>query len=76
MTQSATHITARIRVNGELEVLAVVSLADLLAEKTVDVTQKGIAVAVNGNVVTRSAWTATVLKDGDAIEIVRARQGG
>jgi sulfur carrier protein len=76
MTQSATNIMASIRVNGASEVLGVATLAALLAEKAVDVAQKGIAVALNGNVVPRAAWAATLLRDGDQVEIVRARQGG
>ena len=67
---------ASIRVNGESEPLAVATLQALLAEKTVDTEQRGIAVALNGAVVPRAAWSATVLKSGDSVEIVRARQGG
>jgi thiamine biosynthesis protein ThiS len=33
-------------------------------------------VALNGAVVPRSAWPRTVLRAGDQVEIVRARQGG
>ncbi len=36
----------------------------------------GVAVAVNSEVVTTSAWHTTRIKDRDAIEIVTARQGG
>jgi sulfur carrier protein len=67
---------ASIRVNGESEPLAVATLQALLAEKTVDTEQRGIAVALNGAVVPRAAWSATALKPGDSVEIVRARQGG
>jgi len=67
---------ASIRVNGENEPLAVATLAALLAEKALDVSQRGIAVALNGAVVPRAAWGATALKAGDSVEIVRARQGG
>jgi sulfur carrier protein len=67
---------ALIRVNGESEPLAVATLAALLQEKAVDTEQKGIAVALNGAVVPRSAWPQTTLKAGDSVEIVRARQGG
>jgi sulfur carrier protein len=67
---------ALIRVNGESEPLAAVTLAALLAEKAVDTEQKGIAVALNGAVVPRAAWPATRLRPGDSVEIVRARQGG
>ena len=65
-----------IRINGQDEVLSVATLGALLEEKAVDVAQRGIAVALNGSVVPRSAWAATALKPGDTIEIVRARQGG
>ena len=47
---------ASIRVNGESEPLAAATLAVLLEEKAVDVSQRGIAVALNGTVVPRAAW--------------------
>ncbi len=66
-----------IRVNGENEPLGEQRTLDaLLAEKTADTAQRGIAVALNGSVVPRAAWRETVLRAGDSIEIVRARQGG
>ena len=65
-----------IRVNGESEPLAAATLAALIAEKAFDTAQRGIAVALNGAVVPRTAWTETSLKAGDHVEIVRARQGG
>ena len=39
-------------------------------------TTRGVAVAVNDEVVTRSRWTSTRVHDGDRIEIIRATQGG
>ena len=36
----------------------------------------GIAAAVNGEVVPRSSWAGTVLRDGDRVEVVTAVQGG
>jgi sulfur carrier protein len=65
-----------IRVNGENEPLGVATLAALLADKALDTGQRGIAVALNGAVVPRAAWAETLLKAGDSVEIVRARQGG
>jgi sulfur carrier protein len=76
MSEASVASQACIRVNGESEPLAAATLAALLAERAVDTEQKGIAVALNGAVVPRAAWPATVLKPGDSIEIVRARQGG
>jgi sulfur carrier protein len=74
MTQ--TTLSNSIQINGEAETLAVATLAELLAEKAVDVAQRGIAVALNGSVVPRAEWQATKLHPGDSVEIVRARQGG
>jgi sulfur carrier protein len=65
-----------IRVNGESEPLVVATIELLLAEKALDTGQRGIAVALNGAVVPRAAWSNTPLKPGDSVEIVRARQGG
>jgi sulfur carrier protein len=36
----------------------------------------GVAVAVNGTVVRAADWDRIPLADGDAVEIVTARQGG
>lgn len=38
--------------------------------------RRGVAVAVNMEVVPRSAWAATELADGDEVEVLRAAQGG
>jgi sulfur carrier protein len=65
-----------IRVNGESEPLAAATLGALIAEKAIDTQQRGIAVALNGSVVPRAAWRDTVLRAGDSVEIVRAKQGG
>ncbi|MGB8742803.1 MAG: sulfur carrier protein ThiS, partial [Xanthobacteraceae bacterium] len=42
--------------------------------KTADIAQRGVAVALNGAVVPRAAWRDTLLRTGDSVEIVRARQ--
>lgn len=36
----------------------------------------GVAVAVNGEVVTRSSWEITALREGDRVEVLTAVQGG
>jgi len=65
-----------IRINGEGAPLAAATLAELLAENGIDINGKGIAVALNGQVVRRQAWRQTKLSPGDDVEIVRVRQGG
>jgi sulfur carrier protein len=37
---------------------------------------RGVAVAVDGEVVPRAAWEGTVLRDGARVEVVAAVQGG
>ncbi len=64
-----------IKVNGEL--LAVrhgVTVEHVVGEITS--LTSGVAAAVNGEVVPRGQWGATVLGDGDQIEVVTAVQGG
>jgi sulfur carrier protein len=68
--------TVTISVNGESETLAVATVAALLDEKDIGAYARGVAVALNGAVVPRAAWRDTRLSPGDAVEIVRARQGG
>ena len=38
--------------------------------------RRGVAAAVDGDVVPRSSWGRTLLREGDRIEIVQAVQGG
>jgi sulfur carrier protein len=68
--------TGRIRVNGHDMLLCAATVADFLAQQAVEIGPRGIAIALNGSVVPRSAWSETALKPGDNIEIVRAMQGG
>ena len=65
-----------LRLNGDLEELAVHTLLDVLLAKGFDAEGKGIAVALNAQVIQRKKWAETVVKAHDDIEIVRARQGG
>ncbi len=61
--------------NGEPHVAAgPMSLAEAVALLTD--APSGVAAAVNGEVVRRTAWTSTQLSDGDEIEVVTAVQGG
>ncbi|WDZ85322.1 sulfur carrier protein ThiS [Micromonospora cathayae] len=38
--------------------------------------RRGVAVAVNGEVVPRTGWSATELRAGDRVEVLTAAQGG
>jgi sulfur carrier protein len=62
-------------VNGERRELPDgTTVAALLAELRVATT--GIAVAVNEHVVRRGAFASHALREGDAVEIIRAVAGG
>ncbi|MER6594574.1 sulfur carrier protein ThiS [Micromonospora purpureochromogenes] len=50
------------------------TVADLV--RAVTGQRRGLAVAVNGEVVPRTGWPATVLRDGDRVEVLSAAQGG
>jgi sulfur carrier protein len=76
MIRNDMNDTATIRVNGESETLSAATIAALLDEKEIGKDARGVAVALNGSVVPRAAWPQTRLRPGDAVEIVRALQGG
>ncbi|RAI41085.1 thiamine biosynthesis protein ThiS [Rhodoplanes roseus] len=67
---------AGITVNGLAEPFEAATVAALLAAKDIDSDARGIAVALNGRVVPRTAWSQQAVAPGDAVEIVRARPGG
>jgi sulfur carrier protein len=65
----------RIQVNGRpRDVDDAVRVGTLVDDQVPD--RRGVAVAVDGEVVPRSAWDATELHDGAEVEIVGAVQGG
>lgn len=65
-----------IRINGQTETLPARTVAELVAAKSDMPQGRGLAVALNGALVRRADWATTPLKAGDAVEIVRAMQGG
>jgi sulfur carrier protein len=64
-----------VKLNGESrELPGGTTVAQAVAELTDLGT--GVAAAVNGDVVPRSSWDATLLRPGDQVEVVTAVQGG
>lgn len=64
-----------ITVNGETaQVADGATLAQLVAGRMR--TDKGVAAAVDGAVAPRSTWSELVLRDGQAVELLTAVQGG
>jgi sulfur carrier protein len=65
-----------VRVNGEPQALRDgVTVADVV-QALVEWAERGVAVALDGDIVPRSEWTTTSLSDGQQVEVLRAVQGG
>ena len=64
----------RVIVNGEAREIASTRLDALLGELEYEGTH--FAIAVNYDVLPRSRWAETALRNGDEIEIITPRQGG
>ncbi|GAB3140076.1 sulfur carrier protein ThiS [Micromonospora sonneratiae] len=66
---------AEVTVNGERrELPEPATVVELVTGSTAQT--RGVAVAVNGEVVPRAGWSTTVLRDGDRVEVLTAAQGG
>ena len=52
------------------------TVADLIAELGHDPGGRGVAAALNGEVVPRAQWGTTAVGDGDRVEILSAIGGG
>ncbi len=52
------------------------TVAEAVGRSGADPDRRGIAVAVDGEVVPRSAWDQTLLAEGQRVEVVGAIQGG
>jgi sulfur carrier protein len=66
-----------IRVNGEPSGVAPGdTVATVVAAFGVQRDARGVAVAVNGEVVPRRDWEAQLIPDGASVEVLTAMQGG
>lgn len=64
-----------ITVNNKIESIEdSTNLTSLIQHLTID--EKGIAIAVNLTVISKSDWDKTTLKENDNITIIKATQGG
>src|SRR5215475_7198881 len=67
----------RIELNGQPRDLAdAATLADAVRESGADGEARGVAVALDGEVVPRGEWERTPLREGQAVEVLAAIQGG
>lgn len=65
----------QITVNGDIHQLPSGSTLGELVDRATD-DRRGLAVAVDGEVVARARWDDTELADGARVELVGASQGG
>jgi sulfur carrier protein len=64
-------------INGiEAELRRAATVADAVAAAGVEEAGRGVAVAVEGEVVPRAEWRARELREGESVEVVHAVQGG
>ncbi len=74
LSANDTRVTATI--NGERRELPERTTLETLLRALGFETATGIAVAVNARVVRRAAFPEHTLREGDAVEIIRAVAGG
>ena len=66
-----------IELNGRpTEVPTGATVADAVAEAGVDGERRGVAVAVDGEVIRRAEWGKRELRSDQTVEVLRAVQGG
>ena len=63
-----------IRINGVDCDFAEMSVDQLISQRGIEA--RGVAVAINGEIVRRSQWSSTQVLDGCIVEIVTAAAGG
>jgi sulfur carrier protein len=69
----------KLTVNGQPRDCEAANLAELWRNETADLEiaePRGFAISLNGAVVRRAAWHVTAVREGDAVEIIRAMSGG
>jgi sulfur carrier protein len=65
-----------LRINGEAGEYRAGDLQALVTEYGLDPARRGLACALNGEVVPRKAWLETSVQPGDKVEIVQPLAGG
>jgi sulfur carrier protein len=67
----------RIVLNGkQVELEPAANVTDVVAAAGADPDARGVAVAIEGEVVVRGEWGERELREGESVEVVHAVQGG
>lgn len=73
---NATQPASEILVNDQPWPLAAATSLEALLAGLGHARTRGVAAAVNGEVVPRTAWESRMLAGGDRVLVIRATQGG
>jgi sulfur carrier protein len=65
-----------IVLNGEPRERDGATIVELLADLGVEDRARGVAVALNGEIIPRAEWQRVRVDDGDRVEALSAMQGG
>lgn len=66
-----------VKLNGEpIELPEGATIDELVRTAGVNGAGRGVAVALDGDVVPRGTWAETEVRDGQSVEVVAAIQGG
>ena len=65
-----------IKVNNQIEKFPENCSIQLLVDEIINEKQKGIAIAVNNQVIKKEYWQEYFLKQSDEVLIIKATQGG
>jgi sulfur carrier protein len=69
-------MSMNVFVNNEIrEVKNQLSISEFLTENQLNAS-KGVAIAINNEVIPKARWATTRLKENDRISVIRATQGG
>lgn len=66
----------RVVVNGEEQILAAGTTVEALVQRLTGVPERGVAVALDREVVPRAAWGDTIIEEGQELEVLQAVAGG
>ena len=67
----------KIQVNGvSRQTEDILNLEALIKLTTGSAASSGVAVALNGELISRNSWGSTALSEGDSVEILQAVAGG
>lgn len=71
-------MSSGITVNGNLrdDLEPGLTIVDLVVRHGLPAEGRGVAVAIDGEVVPRAQWSSTLIEAGTAVELVQAIQGG